>query len=336
MVWENQAQPPETLCFFTEATPKAFGGGVTSWVIKLMQAPEGFHTGLAELSMIFVQLGSYVPASLGNGGTVRDGSNGQRDRWERYIASLPKRRFERKRRRLTFELRGNPVLDYQNAGNSLMTLTRDQLRTGAVMVLDGLRYAQSTLKPADGVDLSAMFLAAEALIKRKWESDEEMQASALSASETVHGRVKAMDPWALIDLSRFHPEARKILDAPSDWSNEDDFSPHGNDLGAQILLGWSKLAHLTPETVAERFEIDIEENSARGSMNRIFLMLALAFGHVKKTGTCPTRLARRAHGILLMDGENANACIAPGTEGAFQKVLVRYTAILEKLSGAAN
>jgi uncharacterized protein YfeS len=47
----------------------------------------------------------------------------------------------------------------------------------------------------------------------------------------------AMSPWERlgIDWRDFHPNARSILDDPFYWEEGNDFSPHGNDTGADLL-----------------------------------------------------------------------------------------------------
>ena len=52
----------------------------------------------------------------------------------------------------------------------------------------------------------------------------------------------AMSPWERlgIDWRDFHPDARRILDDPFFWEEANDFAPHGNDTGADLLAEYRK------------------------------------------------------------------------------------------------
>jgi uncharacterized protein YfeS len=319
----------ENWCIFGQHYPRSFGGGIPSFVSDLMEEDGRFRTGLAQLQLLFLQRGEYVPFHFSDGRIVRDGSDGQRDRWEQRLSSLPKRRFESQRRRLSLELRGDPRLDFQDSVY-LTNITREDVRIGAEMLRDALTNVQSTLKRADGVDLTAMIAAAASLAQRDWPSDEALRESCRRAHELDRARINAMDPWSTIDMRGFHPEALKVLDHPSDWSQSDDFSPHGNDLGADILGGWSRLKNKSVAALAQYFEIDLASDDAEAGMARIQISQALAFGHIKKSGSCPKDLAVLALLILRTDAEKAAALVGPGHSSAWQAACARYGQILER------
>jgi hypothetical protein len=321
----------ETWCIFGHHYPRLFGGGVPSFVSDLMEDGGRFRTGLAELELTFVQRGEYVP-SFADGCTVRDGSDGQRDKWEQRLSGLPERKFQRQKRKASVTLRGDPRLDYRDKVY-LTNITREDVRIGAEMVRDALAYVQSTLKRADGVDLSGLIAAADTVAQRDWPSDEALRESCRLAHEKDRARIKAMDPWSMIDMQGFHPGARKVLDHPSDWSQSDDFSPHGNDLGADILGGWSGLKSKSVAAVAQYFEIDLAADDAEASMARIQISQALAFGHIKTSGACPKDVALLALEILRTDAGRAGALVGPGYIDAWQAACARYRSILEGIVG---
>lgn len=327
-------KPAETWCIFVHHYPRSFGGGVAYFVSDLMEDGGRFRTGLAKLELTFMQRGEYVP-SFAEGRTILDGSDGQRDQWELRFSELPKRNFQRQKRRLSVKLRGDPRLDYRDRVY-LTNITREDIRIGAEMVQNALTYVQSTLKHADGVDLSGLIAAAASLAQRDWPSDEALRESCRIACEKDRARIKAMDPWSKIDMDGFHPDARKILDHPSDWSQSDDFSPHGNDLGADILGTWSRLKTKSIPEIARYFEIDLASDDAEASMARIQISQALAFGHIKKSGTCPKGVALLALQILQTDTERAGALVDPAHSAAWQAAFARYRMILERVIGQLN
>lgn len=62
-------------------------------------------------------------------------------------------------------------------------------------------------------------------------------------------RTADLVPWERlgIEWSDYHPKAREILNDPFFWDSMDDYAPHGNDTGADLLhdfLLWRK-THLT-------------------------------------------------------------------------------------------
>ncbi len=322
----------KTWCIFGDHYPASRGGGVANWVSVLMEREGWFATGLSRFTLTFVQRGPYVPAHIASGVVVRDGSDGQSAKWEAYLAQVPMRRFARKRRELVVTLRGDPGFDFFDR-RYLVNVTVPDIQTGTAMVLSALQYAQSTLKASDGVDLVPMIRSAEALLVRKWPDDQAMRAELSVAYELDRARIAAMDPWAKIDMRGFHPAARKFLDQPSDWSAVDDFSPHGNDLGADVLGGWSKLKAMNIPALAQHFEIDLAEDDAQASMARIQLSNAIAFGHIKKSGSCPSDIAVIALQALRTDRAQASQCVVHDHLAAWEASCARYMSILERLAG---
>lgn len=332
MTQEDHAEPPgKTWCIFGQHSPATLGGGVAQWVCAVLEKDGRFDTGLSQFTLTFVQLGHYVPAHVGGGVVIRDGSDGQHESWEAYLSQLPKRRFERQKRRLTMTLRGDPGLDFLDP-YGLADLSVAQLRIGAVMVLRALEYAQSTFKPRDGVDISPIIRCAATLAGRDWPSDDAMRQELTEAYGLDRARIDAMDPWAKIDLSGSHVDARKILDQPSDWSAFDDLSPHGNDLGADILGGWSRLKAKSIPEIGKYFELDVISDDADASMARIQVMLALAFGHIKKHGDCPRELAMKTLETLRADEKRAADMVVADHLDNWKAACARYISILKTIT----
>jgi hypothetical protein len=294
-----------------------------------MEREGWFATGLTRFTLTFVQQGAYVPAHLHSGDVVRDGSDGQDTRWKAYLATLPTRRFARKKRELVMTLRGDPGLDFCDRGY-LVNITTADLRIGAEMVLRALIHAQGTFKASDGVDLGPMIRSAETLLARTWPDDQAMRAELSVAHDLDRARMAAMDPWAKIDMRGFDPEARKILNDPSDWSVVNDFSPHGNDLGAEILHNWSALKTLEVARIADHFQLDLNADTPEASLARIQISFALAFGHIKKSGDCPADLARQARRDLMNHRARAATMVVPDHLDAWTKACDRYAAILKR------
>jgi len=84
---------------------------VAGGVGYLMNQGGWFFTGLDCLTIGFFQSDSFVPYHSGNGTIITDGSYGAKVDWDRRLAALPKRRFQRARRQLHLDVRGDPRLD---------------------------------------------------------------------------------------------------------------------------------------------------------------------------------------------------------------------------------
>jgi len=319
----------KTWCIFGHQYPAFRGGGVAHWVSVLMERDGWFATGLTRFTLTFVQRGPYVPAHLSTGVVVRDGSDGQDAKWEAYLATLPAHRFARKKRELTIALRGDPDLDFVDR-HYLVNVTIADLQIGARMVLRALEQAQDTFKASDGVDLAPMSRSAEALLARRWPDDEAMRAELSVAHDLDRARIAAMDPWSQLDLRGFHPKARRILDQPTDWSEVDDFSPHGNDLGADILGNWSALMGLGTKEIEKHFQVDLTSDDAVSSMARIQISLALAFGHIKMTADCPADLALQAALDLQKHRSRAAALVTRDHLEHWTTACDRYATILQR------
>ncbi|MCU0828101.1 MAG: hypothetical protein MUE52_12005 [Tabrizicola sp.] len=319
----------KTWCIFGHDYPASRGGGAAHWVRALMEQEGRFATGLTRFTLTFVQRGPYVPAHLGNGVGVRDGSDGQDARWNASLARLPSRRFSRKTRELVMTLRGDPGLDFVDR-HALVNITTADLQIGTDMVLRALIHAQGRFKASDGVDLGPMIRSAKALLARSWPDDQAMRAELSVAHDLDRARIAAMDPWAKIDMRGFHPQARQILDQPSDWSEGNEFSPHGNDLGADILHNWSVLKSWDIARIADHFQVDLYASTPGASLARMQISLALAFGHIKKSGDCPADLARQARRDLMNHRARAAAMVMPDHLDAWSKTCDRYAAILQK------
>lgn len=142
----------------------------------------------------------------------------------------------------------------------------------------------------------------------------------------------AADPWSLLDVDwrKMHPDARKLLDHPEDWSGADDFAPHGSDTGADIWADWARYSRLTPAKAAQRMGWDPMNSEIPEHMERDWLdiHLALAFGHVKRKATCAPDLAR-ATCDLLEAHRNRDYRIAPDKLLEWKSRALRYSIILE-------
>lgn len=104
---------------------------------------------------------------------------------------------------------------------------------------------------------------------------------------------------------RCHPATKELLADPFFWDILDDYSPHGNDDGADTFatfLGWREQ---NPDISSRIFIYQLLSNwdaydlSIFGRRTIEDVTIATAFAHLKLEGNCPRWLKKKALGILL-------------------------------------
>jgi uncharacterized protein YfeS len=111
----------------------------------------------------------------------------------------------------------------------------------------------------------------------------------------------AMSPWERlgIDWRDYHPNARQILDDPFYWGQANEFSPHGNDTGADLLSDYRVWLKRNPsgepldfyQSLITRwgFPSDTSDATARSVADEA--AVALAFAELKLRGECRSEVA---------------------------------------------
>lgn len=134
---------------------------------------------------------------------------------------------------------------------------------------------------------------------------EGVRAASAAGHAAAKSRFEAMDPWTRleIDWSVFHPDARQLLPEPFYWTRTDDFAPHGNDEGSDVLAEMLAHARTTEfnegafESLARQFEhttqIEIADADACHRTRYLDFIIAVSFGHIKLKGFCPPWLQER-------------------------------------------
>lgn len=173
-------------------------------------------------------------------------------------------------------------------------------------LIEGLR-----LKPAiwNKIDVSRLDAAIEeARIALPASPDEllvymRQMDEARKAARKAPASVDELD----IEWAKYHPDARRALNAPFFWSETDDDSPHGNDTGSDLFAafkGWNKRNPTASyegyvDRLLRRWGLTPEK--ARGQIDEIQLDwirqeadIALAFAAIKLRGRCDEAEANAA------------------------------------------
>lgn len=306
---------------FSGQTHNMYGGGPVSWVANLLEAEEPvFGTALDTIDLTVFYPGKSAKAH----------------------SSIPyeppekdTRRFERKRKTLRLMWISRRQSEAMVGGVYLPQMTLELLLGAFDDVMDATQFGLERLSNADDFDKDRFFSWLLEMRQRPWGCGSDLQAKLRSASDRArekwHAQAEA-DPWSVlhVDWSKMASNARDILDDPSDWSETDDFSPHGNDTGADIFSDWSRYARLTPEAAARRIgwgnEFDLNDEICWRDW--VEINLALAFGHIKKNGSCPPEIASKAHSVLSEEVSRTNEISDWAYREEFLARMERYCRIL--------
>lgn len=168
------------------------------------------------------------------------------------------------------------------------------------------------LKRTDDFDRRRFIADLSRLVSESPASDEDLKALSIKIEQQRKKHLAAMDPWERLDIDwdEYHPRARVLLNDPFYWSMVDDFSPHGNDTGSDLLADfkkWNKRhrnepAHAMASALLRSWEISSVERSGTDenmvkelqTTDSIALditdeaFIAVAFAAIKIRGYCDT------------------------------------------------
>jgi uncharacterized protein YfeS len=84
-----------------------------------------------------------------------------------------------------------------------------------------------------------------------------LELEVFAITERGHAIAEAalLSPWEKlgVEWSQYHPEARRLLDDPFYWDPADEYAPHGNDTGADLLEAFREWRRRHREVPAARF-----------------------------------------------------------------------------------
>lgn len=228
--------------------------------------------------------------------------------YARYLDTLPKYSVQRKTASL--EIKQTTSLSLKEFGDDCIP-TVEGFEKLATEVLISLDSAQSRVSRLDEDDLVALLKRVRTLLKS-------MPREVVAFNREL-ARLKALDraratashetdPWAFLDVdwSKYHPAARELLDDPFFWDESDDYSPFGNDTGADIVdhyRSWrrkegrpSSDALSQVEEVLEKWGMSEARDDARLVRDEAFI--ALAFAQVAFEGSAAPDVLSCAIGAI--------------------------------------
>ncbi|GFE88609.1 hypothetical protein GCM10011488_35630 [Steroidobacter agaridevorans] len=161
-------------------------------------------------------------------------------------------------------------------------------------VTSALSLLSKRLKPTDAFDVAALLSHCEAAKKRMPRSQTALKSLMARLKAQADSKRAALSPWERLDIDweEFHPAARDLLDDPFFWDPTDDFSPNGNDTGADLLESYrdwiKRRKQAQPMQFLERLADDwgYESFAAIDDEHRDEAAVGLAFADLKLRGEC--------------------------------------------------
>lgn len=194
----------------------------------LIGAPD-FGPGIREL---------VVTLHLPHSGRAKRSLEGMLEDYLRSRSSLPKIVFRRGKALVEIDI-ASEVLDtrsWKKSSSESLAL----FEKGVEEVSTALALLKKSVRKSDRFSLDTFLRHCESALQRMPASEQALEDLIDDIQIENRERNDAMSPWEklAIDWDEFHPEARQILDDPFFWDGTNDFSPNGNDTGADVLMAY--------------------------------------------------------------------------------------------------
>lgn len=234
-----------------------------------------------------------------------------------YRASLPKLTFFRARRKVSIDV-ASELMDGRDWHPS-PRLSLPLFRRGIDEVIAALALLRPRLKASDDFDLPALLVHCEAMRLRIPDSEDDLQGLDARSRAAAKRAFDALSPWEKLDIdwADFHPQARAMLDDPFFWDGADDFAPHGNDTGADLLAAYRSWLKRHPNDPSERFlarlsaQWGYSDASPMDDDLHAEAVIALAFANLKLRGTCDEWPREQALAALARQRQQAERSTGP-------------------------
>jgi uncharacterized protein YfeS len=249
----------------------------------LLQGTSGFGDAINELS---------VTLHFATAGPAEKTLESHHDDHHRNRKTLPKVVFRRARGQMCIDIASDLMDGDDWKPSPLLSLP---IFAGAVEeVIGALTLMKKRLKPSDAFDLEGFLTHCNEARKLIPATSEELQILGAHLQAAKEAKRNAMPPWDKIEIEwdKLHPEAREILDDPFFWDCGDDFSPNGNDTGADLLTEYSKWVkrnkHGDPMVFLQQLAIrwGYTDLDSMDALIRDEAAIALAFAEIKLRASC--------------------------------------------------
>jgi len=227
--------------------------------------------------------------------------------------SLPKVTFKRKKGEVIIDI-ASELFDGK-ASERMRELSLPLFKAAVSETLAALALLRKRLAPNDDFQLDALLAHCRQAESRLPSTQEEFAALADDIKRRRAERIAAMSPWEKVgvDWRDYHPSARQILDDPFYWDCVNDFAPHGNDTGADLLEEFREWLHQNPSGEPTTFykqlifQWGLPESPTNDLERSVFdeAAVALAFAELKLRATCSPAVAELARAAISRQRQGA-------------------------------
>lgn len=244
----------------------------------------------------------------------------------RESVKIPKRIFWRSKKRLSLSANASLVSaedffwgGFSDPSGERRLYRRDLSASLVQFIADEMHQCRKKFTPEDSFRFSDFMAWLETLSDQLPEDSAAAQPLARWLDERRRDEYSKLSEWDRLDVDweSFHPRARDILPDPCLWSQTDDLSPNGNDMGfdtlayvqehkgviahqpdgAREVFGqfWDSFGYRSPGEHADFKDTHYEEFRR--------YTIGFAFAHIKTFAMCPDWLSDLA--LSLIDGYEA-------------------------------
>lgn len=209
----------------------------------------------------------------------------------------------------------------------------DLFRPFCAELLEILPNFRKRLAKVEGFDFDRFLEWAAVKFKELPNSDESLKDYAMAWHSKPKEQKKA-EGWddLLLDWSKYHPQAREILNDLFYWDCVNEYAPHGNDEGADVLEHFEHWRKRNKTGDSKKFfeRLMREWGASNHPEDKLhdtyeLSLIGLAFAHLKVDAACPSWVRDEAVKVLR---EQRNSVKAP--ESA-EELVGRLDMMIKKL-----
>lgn len=233
----------------------------------------------------------------------------------RHRSTLPKIVFHRKKGSMVIDV-SSDLMDGRDWKPS-PTLVLPLFRSAVGETIAALSRMKTRLKVSDAFDLNSFLAHCESARDRIPLSSEDLQMLGERLKSARIAKTAALSPWEKlgIDWTEFHASAREFLDVPFLWDSANEFSPNGNDTGADLLSDYRKWIKQHEGGQPSEFLKGLIKRWGYSTFDQLDdetqsdVAIALAFAEIKLRGCCDDEVRQMA--IKAVDRQRLVAEQAP-------------------------
>jgi uncharacterized protein YfeS len=226
---------------------------------------------------------------------------------------LPKVIFRREKGQATIDV-ASDLIDGKRLEKHI-SLTLPLFRGLISETIEALSLLRARLRSRDDFDLDALLVHCRKRQANLPKTRQQFKTLMAQFAREQVEREASLSPWEKLDVhwQDYHRKARELLDDPFFWEEDNDFAPHGNDTGADLL--WSYRGWLRRNPSGDPLEFyrrllrrwgyraDSSRDEGRAVIDEA--AVALAFAELKMRGRCRAPVKALAKAALQRQHQQA-------------------------------